>query len=500
MLWTQRYLLQKSVELPILRGVIEQGILWNNVMRRKILFFELNEVPYRVMDEYCRNHPESFLARTLDKCGQFETRTEDTKLSPWITWPTVHRGVLDTQHTIHYFGQHLERVDDQFPPIWKILTDHGVRTGVFGSLHSYPVPRNLEHYAFFLPDTFAPSGESFPEQLATFQELNLVMARRSARNVSTAIPIKEAARFLANMPWLGLCAHTMLATAGQLLAERVDPWRRVRRRTYQAVLTFDVFMKQVQSTRPEFATFYTNHVASAMHRYWAAAFPQDYDRLEFDAEWLSRFKHEIDFAMQWFDRFFERLVRFADSSPDYSVWIATSMGQAARQAVPMYTQLYFTDLRRFMSTLGFGATQWERRPAMEPQVSVHITAEHADRFGALVRGMRINGGPIDVKERESGFFCISLGNPNLKGVVDSALVDGREVPFSDLGMESVPIEDRANGSAQHVRDGLLMIYGAGAPKAPQKRPVLSTLEIAPSILRNFRIDVPGYMASGAIEA
>lgn len=61
----------------------------------------------------------------------------------------------------------------------------------------------------------------------------------------------------------------------QVVSERVRQARNVRRRTYQSVLAFDIFMKQLESTRPGFATFFTNHVASSMHRYWAAAFPGD---------------------------------------------------------------------------------------------------------------------------------------------------------------------------------------------------------------------------------
>ena len=43
------------------------------------------------------------------------------------------------------------------------------------------------------------------------------------------------------------------------------------RRTYQAGLAFDIFINFLQSTKPAFATFFTNHVASSMHRFWAAA-------------------------------------------------------------------------------------------------------------------------------------------------------------------------------------------------------------------------------------
>lgn len=465
---------------------------------KKIIFFELNEVPYRVLDEYCRKRPGSKLARILPRCRQFQTRADDEVLDPWVTWPTVYRGVDDRKHTIHWFGQHLESIDAKYPPIWKILAEHGLKTGVFSSLHTYPLPKNIENYAFYLPDNFATGSETFPESLRSFQDFNLSMARRSGRNVSTAIPLKSASRFLAQAPFLGLKSRTLIETAEQVIAERFNPWRRVRRRTYQVVLGFDLFMKQLRRTQPDFATFHTNHVASAMHRYWAALFPGDYEKLDYDAEWIARFSHEIEFAMTWFDRFFARLVRFVDAHPEYAVWVATSMGQAATTAVPMETQLYMTDMSRFMTTIGMKPGQWEQRPAMEPQVGVLVHEGVAERFREIIRTVRIDDAPIHVDEREKGFFCISLGHPDLQGRVESAQVEGREVPLSQLGMENVVIEDLANGSAQHVREGLLLMYEAGgAAKAPG-RPMISTVDIAPAILRNFEIPVPDYMSKGEL--
>ena len=69
------------------------------------------------------------------------------------------------------------------------------------------------------------------------------------------------------------------------------------------VLAFDVFMKQLKSSKPQFATFFTNHVASSMHRYWAATYPGDYENFNIEKEWVETYKNEINFTMDIFDRF-----------------------------------------------------------------------------------------------------------------------------------------------------------------------------------------------------
>jgi hypothetical protein len=228
-------------------------------MPRKIVLLEANEIPWRIYDEFCVWRPESRLARLLPRCRQFTTVSPDAiPLSPWITWPTLHRGVSGETHGIKYFGETLESVDAQWPPIWKLLVDGGVETGVFGPIHSYPLPSDAERYSFYVPDTFAASEECYPDALTCFQRFNLSMTAESTRNVSTRIDWKTAASFLARAPGLGLRASTALAVVGQLIGERRDPWRRVRRRTFQPVLAFDLFLKQLQATQPAFSNFFTS--------------------------------------------------------------------------------------------------------------------------------------------------------------------------------------------------------------------------------------------------
>ena len=162
----------------------------------KVILFELNEVPYKVIHHFCKLYPESNLAKVLKKGRKYETYAEDQgHLSPWITWPTVHRGVTNEKHFISDFGQDLDEQEKEYPAIWNMLAKNGVKVGLFGSLHTYPVPEHIENFSFYVPDTFAAGSECFPKKLETFQKFNLAMARDSSRVVSQKIPGKEAAQF-----------------------------------------------------------------------------------------------------------------------------------------------------------------------------------------------------------------------------------------------------------------------------------------------------------------
>ena len=196
---------------------------------QKLLLVELNEVPYRVIDTYCRDRPDSNLARVMAASTQYETVTEDRlALDPWISWATLHRGVNDEMHQILHLGQVAEEVDQQFPPIWRILQERGLRVGVFGSLHSSNLPPGVEDYAFYLPDYFDAHVFAHPAGLLPFQELNLAMTRQSARNVTRKVPVGAFAKFLATAPAQGLKLDTVFDSAAHIARETLDHSLRIR--------------------------------------------------------------------------------------------------------------------------------------------------------------------------------------------------------------------------------------------------------------------------------
>ena len=468
-------------------------------MQRKIVLFEMNEVPFKILDQFIRWAPDSVMASRLPGCQQFGTLTQDVSpLTPWMTWPGVHRGVNDECHRITEFGQDLSEIDRAFPPLWEFLRRNGVRVGMFGSLHSYPMPTDLDGYDFYIPDTFAAGSECFPKKVSVFQEFNLSMARESARNVQRGVPWAKALQVLASAPELGLKMNTLASVAGQLLSERAEKWKVVRRRTFQSVLAFDIFMKQLERTKPGFTTFFTNHVASSMHRFWAASFPEEYDEMGFDDEWIRTYRQEIDWTMRMADKMFGRLVAFADRNPDFQIWVATSMGQAATKAEEVATQLYIRDLPKFMGVLGFEAQDWSLRPAMLPQHNVAVTPGLESKFREAMGGFAIDGKPVQFRQRESGFFSIDMGQTGVDESRHAATLHGRKMSFDSLGLHNQEIQDKSGSSAYHIPEGCLFIYDPKDRAVKKDRPVMGNLEIAPTIIRNFGIRPPDYMQKPAV--
>jgi hypothetical protein len=320
------------------------------------------------------------------------------------------------------------------------------------------------------------------------------MARDSALNVSEKLPWQTALNVLAAAPGLGLRLQTLVDVGVQLVSERLQAWRKIRRRTYQAVLAFDVFMKQLSATTPDFVSFFTNHVASSLHRYWAATFPTDYEQFGFDSDWVRTFSREIQFTMQKFDGMFARLVRFVDAHPEYNLWVTTSMGQAATTALPVETALLVTDAARFMAMLGIESSDWHRAPAMVPQLNVTIArSDRAAAFRKALESVLVDGHPLRYRETEGNFFSIDLGHPNLHLAEPLIVCSGRHVSFAEAGLQTVRIDDKSGSTAYHIPQGSLLIYDPLRPANNRGRTQVSTLEIAPTLLRNYAVPVPSYM-------
>jgi len=476
----------------------------------KIILFELNEVPWRILNDYIEKHPDSALATVNASAKRFETISEDKELSPWVTWPSVHRGVPDRDHTISNFGQHLNEIDAAYPPLWEIISKHANSVGVFGSLHTHPLPDDLTHCAFHIPDIFAAGQECFPSSVEPYQQWNLRMSRNSARNVSTKLPFQETLKFLGSLPNLGIRPQTAVEIGRHILDERKTRWKVTRRRTQQVLIAFDVFMKQLQNSRPAFTTFFTNHVASTMHRYWAARFPGDYDEFGYSDEWQTTHRHEIEWTLSKFDEMLKRLVEFTSKNTEFQIWIVSSMGQAATQAKnAALTQLYIDDFDKFMSFFNISSEQYIRKPAMAPRIIVKFNSNStASRFQSLSKNIRFSnvrndslapGENTHLQIKNLGHNVFMIRVPVIQNHNDNTIaVNDSEMEMQKLGIRDVNITDLSGQTAYHIPQGSVMIYSPKQQCRTTPIETISALEIAPMVLNNYNIPAPSYMAKTTV--
>jgi hypothetical protein len=462
---------------------------------KKIILFELNEVPYRIFDSYLASRPNCFLAKFISRCQQYETFTEDhIALDPWISWPTFHRGVTDEKHGILHLGQVADaETDERYPAIWTRLRQAGASVGVFGSLNTAITRENLGQYAFYLPDYFAGDASAYPETLLNFHRYNLELTRKSARNVSQGIPWKGSFGFLEATIRGGLKPNTLVEIGTQLASEIVDKKKRVRRRAMQPLIMCDLFLKQLEESRPDFSTFYTNHVAAAMHRYWAALLPQDYKPGELDSEWVASYHDEIPFALQKLEVMLQKITRFIENNPEFSLVVASSMGQAAIAYQKTYEFLTITDVHKFLAAVGVHVGSYEIAPAMVPCISVLLKDIDATELRRKLESVKIGNESMVFSKRPDKSACFEIREGYLHLFVQFDNYSGplvflcgnMEMSFNEAGLSMMAHEDGVNCTAQHIPQGSLLVYRPDSPDA--SRVSISTVDFVPSVLANFNL-------------
>lgn len=439
-----------------------------------LVLYELNEVPWRVIDWYAGVNPDSEIAALMQHATTFTTETRDEgELHPWTTWPSLHRGAYNTQHRIFFLNQD-KSCASRFPPVWEVAATAGLRVGVFGSLQSYPVPQ-AQQYAFYVPDTFAPGPETHPPRYSPFQRFNL---RQTRADGAVASDVKIDGAVLADvirLPGAGVTLRTFGALALHLLKEKLNPLHRVRRPLMQPLVEFDVFRDALRRYRPDFCTFFTNHVASVMHRYWKYTFPEDFG---FVPSTRSDTFHSqnIRVAMDIADRQIGELRKHVDTTGGQLV-IASSMGQEAVERGEYKGELRIDDVRAFARAIGFIGS-FKNHLAMQPDFNFEFdSAADTEEFCAkAARVVDTAGNSVWYRFRREG-KTVNLGlltPPDLllrqSFVIMSESGASTDLPFDTSGVRVI---QRDVGTGYHQPYGSLIWYQRDLVPSTARSPVES---------------------------
>ena len=453
-----------------------------SIQPRAVLLYEINEVPWRVVDWYVERHPGSTLAKVLGNSLTRTTINEDhVLLNPWRTWPSFHRSMYSDDHHSLDLGQDPATFGGE--AIWDVAAEAGRTVGVFGSLQSWP-PKEYDTGGFYIPDTFARDASTVPKECERFQAFNLKMTGEN--NFSSDHSLDPRTVTVAGIDLIrrGLTARSAVGLGQHLVKEKRDRRYKARRSSMQALPTFDMFVKLFRQHRPDLSTFFTNHVASSMHRYWGDAF-EDYASTN-DYQPDPVFATFVDSSMKIFDGHMARLLKLQQRFPDLVIVAASSMGQAPIDYHETRETFMLEDSDRLVAKLGFRDTQ--PGMAMYPRSSIQFpspdaAAAGAERLssvcnsrGSLFKGMRIAGTTVSfviqhVPEQDEVERVVRYPDPN--GVEVSA----------DIGEFGVIARQRLGGgnTAHHIPQGIFIAAGPGIPRDPSRLET-SVLDAAPSIL------------------
>ena len=451
---------------------------------RRLIVLEINELPRRVVDWWIDQAPDGGLARLLAR-GTFTETVLDEELPrdlyPSQSWASVSTGVPWADHGVFWYG---DPKPARFPFYWQAAAAAGRTVGLVGVLHSSPIDVQAAdpHIQFLVPDAFAGDPTTRPDDLGPLQELNLRASRRSAR-VASVRPSLADAGALRSIRAAGLTTSTasrLAALAGSVAVGWVG---RERLRAGQTMLLGDVFRAQIERFDPDLAVTFTNHVAAAMHRYWAATFPEDYPEPPYDAEWRRAHADELPFAMRMLDREIEATLELADTT-DREIVLVSSMGQHADVELDTDRthQAVVRDGAAFLRALGVD-DHTPVNAAMVPQLTIMAdSADDAERLHTDLRD-RLGGGAREVMVADhvvTVTYDLEIV-PGDAGAADRIQLGRRTVDAADAGVTVDPITDHRSG--RHSPLGVLIAdRSAGLPDR------LDAFEIAPWLLTRLGVE------------
>ncbi|MBI3557620.1 MAG: hypothetical protein HY074_15270 [Deltaproteobacteria bacterium] len=424
---------------------------------RPILLLEINEVSWRLLDRFKDRFPN--IKKFFAGAQTYTTTTVDSgELSPWITWPSFHRGLCDKEHGSGFLGQ--DPATFKGTPIWAEYRKQGHAIGICGSLQSWP-PSEAGPGGFYIPDTFAHDATCIPAYVEPFQRFNLSQVATNGRTVnSSSMFSKEILPLIASLPKLGIRPATLAKVGQQLVEERLDTVKLSRRPAFQTILMWDVFKNLFDANKPPaFSTFFTNHIAGVMHRYWNNLFPEDFGPSMKGQP--TPYLNTMVFALNVLDDMLREVMAWCEQNPELVVVWAASMGQDTVHRDSDGLELAVNDSRKLMQICGLEPVQFKPLLAMVPQIAVEFTdaAALAQARSRLQACTTTSGQPLFRIEGSNLNLSITCINPKRVDIEAGFFnCDGGRVTWEDAGVRVV---QTTPGTAYHIPEGTMAVYRLG---------------------------------------
>ncbi len=426
----------------------------------KLIIYELNEIPIRVLNKYMLDYPKSNISYICNKGILKKTNTTDEgELHPWSTWPTVHRGVNNKIHQIKFINQSLDYAK-AWPPIWEDLIKNNISIGIFGSLQSYP-PIKKDVVKFYLPDTFAPNSNSIPRSLEDFQDFNLKLTAKN-KAISRSIGIREYYKFFKLIIKGNFKLRSIFRVFKQIILEIINKKNKTLRSLIQPILGFDIYFKLLEKEKPDFSTFFTNHVAGIMHRYWKYTFPEDFKSSK---DLKNNFhKNSINKAMQIADDQIGELMKFCDTN-NYELWVISSMGQEAIKRDNDFPEIYVEDINKILKAIGLSEKNYKLLPAMQPDLCIsckdQVSLSKLIEKITNIKDGRDNTIFLPRYKNDGNSLNISIKHSFIAYQNRTFFINGRAFKDHELNIEFIK---RDIGTGYHTKEGIYIGYGKKSNK------------------------------------
>lgn len=461
---------------------------------RKLVVVEANEVPRRVIEDLAPTGRIPFFSALLDNSRLITTSADEPaprELYPSQTWASMNTGVSYEEHGVYWYG---DQKPVQFPLYWQTAARSGRSVGLVNTLHSSPVRVQCTggEFRFVIPDCFSSEPEAIPSELTSFQQANAALTSANGRTVDLRRAPRDLAALTKSLPKLGISPRTVADLAGLIGGVTVGRIPRERLRSGQFLLLQDLFLNLLEDRAPDLAVFFTNHVAAAMHRYWYAMYPDDFQEAHYDQQWVSRYRDEIAVAVVGLDRYLQRLSRWCERN-DRTLIVLSSMGQGPSSSLKAEAGLeaVIVEPRRFLDALGVNP-EVQILGSMVPQLTLDCrNAQLATEVASALADVEAGEVFWDVDGSDSVVTLTYHLDPINTASIRLA---GARHDAESVGVAIYEVDDHSSG--RHIPEGILGVANSPSFK-PADDDLVDALDVAPAILTHLGITPASYLQDPA---
>jgi hypothetical protein len=464
------------------------------IQQKSVVFVELLEAPWWVINEHIKDNPDSPISSLIKKsmCTSVMTTQKEVDLRYWVSSASMMRGVDESKHKLRFINQTDEY---KYRPIWEEIRDAGKSIGVFGSNYSQNWYHDKdENVKFYLPDKFATNNAASPKRTIAYQRIIRLFSKMA----------DQGQDFKLNRWKIRLSVLHFLAS--RLMRLRIGPVKTLFRSDGSSIrfkprsligarLAFYEFMSVYKISKPDFSTFAIGSLATALH---IDAIEYDKAKLLDHKERLAARKRTlVGRTLEEIDLVVTDLMKICEDNKTVLI-LASGYGQKPVQSKEKAHEMWtIGNVNKLFNSLNL-KIEHKQLESMFPCTTIKFKS-NTDRDCAVSTLKRVTQ-----PDNTQMLFCIEEGErccsirptPNnfaKKRKIVSFLNDKNKNVFLNANEIGVNITDKNVLTGRHQLGGVFMAYHAGSSYLNVLNESIKESSIARMILKIMDIEAPEYM-------
>jgi hypothetical protein len=371
-----------------------------NKKYKRVIQLELNEISVEAISRVIERGGLPNFAKICNSWKFLKTESEKNyeEIEPWIQWVTVHTGKTLAEHSIFRLSDAHQLEHSQ---IWEELSKHSIESAIIGSMNTL---RRKAKGGVFIPDPWAQSNETYPDELKPLWQF---LAAKVQQHATSTLSIKDLLEAFRCCRKIGLPYSLYIKIIRQLFSQKLNSKTRWKLAGIFDVFLGEIFKSILRTTNFGFYTLFLNAIAHYQHHYWRA-----FDISHFDSSISYSDIRENDDPMLYgymvYDKIIGEVLDIVAEDKDTLVLIVSGLSQVPfnlKESEGGMNYYRLNDHKQFAQSIGL---RGEVFPMMSRDWQYKYTSEKEREVVLSILGnMTVNNDPLFlISENTEGYIYI----------------------------------------------------------------------------------------------